>query len=206
MNILIVGCGKVGAKLAWMLANDGYDVSVVDEDEEKLKALGVDFPGYTTLGSPIDLDVLKKAGIESCHAMAALCAEDTVNIMAAQIAREMFGIKKVLTRIYDPKREAVYSDLGLPTFCPTNSTAEAARGMLLEGEKPKSIIIGTHTTHFYEVAAPRHVIGYDVSQVELEKDHYLFGVKRHDGNLEICDGSAKRIKKGDVLVICVLAD
>jgi trk system potassium uptake protein TrkA len=124
----------------------------------------------------------------------------------AQIAKEIFGIQNVLARVYDPQREEIYSEFGLQTFCPTNLMAASARGILIEQEKPKTLQIGTHTMHFYEVAAPRQVYDCDVSLVELEKDHSLFALRRKNGALELCDGRKLTIRKGDQLVICVVAD
>lgn len=206
MNILIVGCGKVGSKLAHMLVADGHDVSVVDQHEENLRSLGVDFPGYTTLGFPIDQDVLRKAGIENCDALAALGAEDNVNIMVGQIAKEIFKIDNVLVRIYDPKREAVYSALGLQTFCPTNLNASAARDILTEKKTPKKLRFGSHAISFYEVDAPRHIWDCDVSLIELPEHHFLFALAHIGGGLTVCTGQKLTVKKGDTLIIGMNVD
>ncbi len=206
MNVLIVGCGKLGCRMAQRLAADGHDVSVVDEKDENLKRLGTGFSGYTTCGLPIDRDVLRRAGIENCEAVACVCAEDNVNIMVGQIAREIFGIQNVLVRIYDPEREAVYSELGLSTFCPTNLNAAAALDALIEKAAPKQLQFGTHLLQFYEVKAPRQVYDCDVSQVELSAHHFLFAVQRADGRLQLCNSQPLKIVKGDTLIIGMNVD
>ncbi len=206
MNVLIVGCGKVGCRLAQMLAADGHDVSVVDESEDNLRHLGTDFTGFTTCGLPIDRDTLLRAGIESCEAVACVCAEDNVNIMVGQIAKEIFGVKNVLVRIYDVEREAVYSDLGLSTFCPTNLNAAVAFDALIEKNTPKSLQFGSHMLQFYEVKAPRQVYDCDISQVELSEHHFLFAVQKAAGNLCICSGAPLKIQKGDTLIIGMNVD
>ncbi len=206
MNILIAGCGKVGARLAYMLAKAGHDVSVVDESEKKLARLGEDFPGIVTLGLPIDQDALKSAGIESCDAMAILCEEDNVNIMVAQIAKEIFGVKRVLCRIYDAQLESVYTRLGLESFCPTSLSAAFAKEYLVENVKPKSLSIGTHSLRFYEIPAPKQVVNCAVSMVDVEEGHFIFALHRADGSIEVCAGQNLTIRKGDILVIGTVVD
>ena len=112
MNILVVGCGKVGARLASVLSREGHDVSIVDRFEESFEMLSDDFEGFKTCGVPIDQDVLRRAGIENCDALAAVSPDDNVNIMVRQLAREIFHVPQVLARIYDPAREDVFSHFG----------------------------------------------------------------------------------------------
>ena len=81
MNILVVGCGKIGSRLAYVLEQQGHDISIVDENEEKFELLPADFYGFTTVGTPIDQDVLKRAGIESVDVVAAVTPDDNINVM-----------------------------------------------------------------------------------------------------------------------------
>ena len=104
MNIIIIGCGKVGSELAGVLDKRGSDVSVIDRDEQNFDRLPVDFSGFTTPGVPIDQEVLKKAGIESCDAVCAITQDDDLNIMAAQLAKDIFHVERVFARISDPDR------------------------------------------------------------------------------------------------------
>lgn len=206
MNVMIVGCGKTGACLAQMLAGEGHDVSVVDAQAQKLKRLGGNFPGYITQGNPIDQDTLRRAGIEHCEVLAAVCAEDNVNIMVGQIAKELFGVPKVLTRIYDPKREAVYSQLGLQTFCPTNLTAAAVLDILFREKTENKLRFRSHIMQFYEVKAPRQVWDCDASQVELSERYFLFAVQRSTGELIRFFGQKLRVMREDTLIIGMEAD
>ena len=96
MNILIVGCGRVGRRLVHVLERLGHDVSVLDEDAANLALLNElepPFSGMAVAGVPIDGDVLRSAGIEACDAVAAVTKDDNINLMVAQIARELFGVK-----------------------------------------------------------------------------------------------------------------
>ena len=135
LNILVVGCGKVGSNLAITLEGMGHDVSIVDEIAEHLDAATnltlINFTGLCVCGVPIDVDILRSAGIESCDAVAAVTSDDNINIMVAEVATQFFGIKKVFARIYDPVREQAFKErLDLQTICPTNLTIEAVLGSL----------------------------------------------------------------------------
>lgn len=119
MRIVIMGCGRVGSQLAAQLYREGHTVSVIDMSAKAFVRLPDDFGGLTVIGTGIDEDVLRSAGIEAADAFVAVTEGDNRNIMAAQVAREIFGIPEVVARIYDPGREAIYRELGIDTICPT---------------------------------------------------------------------------------------
>lgn len=119
MNVVIMGCGRVGSLVATMLDREGHTVSVVDTSQSAFKRLAADFRGTTIVGTGIDEDVLRSAGIEEAEAFLSLTEGDNRNIMAAQVAREMFSVEQVIARIYDPVRAEIYQDLGLDVICPT---------------------------------------------------------------------------------------
>ena len=119
MKIVILGCGRVGAMLATMLDRDGHTVSVIDQSNASFQRLPSEFQGSEFVGNGVDEDVLLRAGIKEADAFIAVTNGDNRNIMASQMAREIFKVKKVVCRIYDPIREETYRELGLETFCPT---------------------------------------------------------------------------------------
>lgn len=131
MNIVIVGCGRVGALLATNLAGKGHEITVIDLDPEAFDRLPPAFNGRTVLGSGTDQDVQRRAGTEHTDAFVACTPGDNRNIAACQIAREIFNVPKVVARINDPLREKVFRDLGLETVCPTLLGAELVRDALL---------------------------------------------------------------------------
>ena len=118
MNIIIMGCGRVGAGLAQVLDAEGHKVTIIDVDSKRFDELSPDFSGMAFLGDATDEEVLRKAGMEQADAFVALTRNDERNAMAAQIAREIFNIPKVLCRIYDPLREEFYRGLGLEALSP----------------------------------------------------------------------------------------
>jgi trk system potassium uptake protein len=125
MYVIIMGCGRVGARLANLLSNYGHEVLVLDTDTRAFNRLGSAYGGQRMLGTGIDIDVLRKAGIERADAFAAVTQGDNRNIMASQIAKHIFKVPKVVTRIYDPIRQDTYAALGLETISPTVIGASA---------------------------------------------------------------------------------
>lgn len=124
MNIVILGCGRVGAQLAGILDKAGHAVSVIDSSSDAFQRLSSDFGGATHIGNGVDEDVLGRAGIRQADVFIAVTNGDNRNIMASQIAKELFKVKKVVCRIYDPIREETYREMGLETFCPTKIGAQ----------------------------------------------------------------------------------
>lgn len=119
MFVIIMGCGRVGARLAHMLIAAGHEVTVLDVNASSFSRLGPDFGGTTILGSGTDQAVLKRAGVERADAFVAATQGDNRNIMASQVARHVFGVERVVTRIYDPIRSDTFAALGLRAISPT---------------------------------------------------------------------------------------
>ena len=119
MKIVILGCGRVGSTLASMIDRAGHQVSVIDSSNEAFRRLDTSFSGETIVGNGVDEEVLIRAGIKDADAFAAVTNGDNRNIMASQIAKEIFNVKKVVCRIYDPIRQNTYNELGLDAICPT---------------------------------------------------------------------------------------
>jgi trk system potassium uptake protein len=127
VKIVIMGCGRIGARLANMLDAEGHEVSIIDLNQEAFARLSSEFQGLTVVGTGIDEDVLKSAGIETADAFVAVTTGDNRNIMASQIAKNVFTVPEVLCRIYDPVREDTYHLLGLDTVCPTTMISNVMR-------------------------------------------------------------------------------
>lgn len=116
MRVVVMGCGRVGAALAEALSRLDHEVAIIDRDESAFHRLSGEFTGDRITGMGFDRDVLLRAGIERADAFAAVSSGDNSNIISARVAREMFGVTRVVARIYDAKRAAVYERLGIPTI------------------------------------------------------------------------------------------
>lgn len=117
--IVIVGCGRVGAYLANGLSRRGHSIVVIDVAEDKFQGLSAEFSGFRVVGDATESAVLREAKVEDANVFIAATGEDNVNLMVCQVARKVFGVRRVLARVSDPAREELYRRLGLATVCPT---------------------------------------------------------------------------------------
>ena len=132
MKVVIMGCGRVGSRLAALLDSEGHQVTVLDVNSGSFRRLVPTFKGTALLGDGTDEDSLRKAGIEEADAFVAVTQGDNRNVMAAQIAKHIFNVPKVICRIYDPLREELYQTLGLDAVSPTTVLAQLLREKLVE--------------------------------------------------------------------------
>ena len=123
-KIVIMGCGRTGGRLANLLDAAGYSVTIMDVDAYSFRRLSPDYKGKSLVGNGIDIESLKKAGIEEADVFVAVTQGDNRNIMAAQIAKYIFNVPRVICRIYDPLRQEFYQTLGLETISPTTIFAD----------------------------------------------------------------------------------
>jgi len=131
MNVVIMGCGRVGAQLASLLDAEGHKVTVLDVDAYSFRRLPSTFGGTALVGDGTDEEMLKKAGIAEADAFVAVTQGDNRNVMGAQIVKHVFNVPKVICRIYDPLRKDVYEALGLEAISPTTVFAQLLRDKLL---------------------------------------------------------------------------
>jgi len=131
VKIVIMGCGRVGGRLAGLLEEAGHDVAVLDMDSYSFRWLPANFRGKALVGDGTNEEVLRKAGIEEADAFVSVTQGDNRNVMAAQIAKNIFNVPKVVSRIYDPLREEMYHELGLETISPTKVSAQMLLDVIL---------------------------------------------------------------------------
>jgi len=124
MKVVIMGCGRVGARLAGLLDIEGHSITILDTDTYSFRRLPAEFAGTALVGDGMDEEALKKAGIEKADAFVAVTQGDNRNIMAAQIAKHLFNVPRVLCRIYDPLRRELFNSLGIEALSPTTTFAQ----------------------------------------------------------------------------------
>ena len=134
MKALIIGCGRVGSTIALQLHKEGWEVTVIDENEDALSRLGENWPGAFLVGHGMDTDVLREAGIEEMDAVVASTDGDNTNIVIGQVAQKRFGTQCVVARILDPARADFYAARGLRTVSPTKTAIDTLMEAVRECE------------------------------------------------------------------------
>jgi trk system potassium uptake protein TrkA len=127
VKAVVIGSGRVGATLARSLAEEGWDVSVVDEDEEALERLGSSWRQQFVLGHGMDTEVLERAGIADADAAVVATSGDNTNAVIAQVVKERYGVDRVVVRILDPARAEFYAAKGLDVVSPTRAAIHELR-------------------------------------------------------------------------------
>lgn len=202
MNIVIIGCGRSGLRLANALSEHDFDVAVVDKSQTNLDLLGNDFEGITVCGSPIDRDVLTDAGCASADFVAIVTRDDNTNIMCAQVLRRYFDIKNVVTRILDPAREDAYRRLGLKTICPTRFVADTLFGeCVMESSQIYSLGLGARFANFEMLPVGRRMVGKPFFSTETGENEMLYGVRRRGGEIVLANAPGAVFREGDEMIV-----
>jgi trk system potassium uptake protein TrkA len=120
----VIGCGRVGSAVSLQLAGSGWDVTVLDENEDSLARLGEHWTGGFVVGHGMDLKLLREGGIEDADAVVVTTDGDNTNIVIAQVAQKQFQVPTVVVRVLDPARAQFYAEKGLRIVCPTSAAIE----------------------------------------------------------------------------------
>ena len=164
MNIIIVGCGRVGVELALSL-HQNHLVSVIDRDTRSFDRLGLHFSGRTVQGHGMDRTSLEQAGIENTDALAAVTASDNVNAIVARIARDIYHVNRVVARIYNPRRAPIYEKLNLQTVASSSWGAHRIEQLLVHPGMQSISSAGNGEVQVYEVTIPSEWNGRKVSDL-----------------------------------------
>lgn len=199
MQIIVAGCGKVGSQFARIMSEEGHEIAVVDSSSENFKLLGSSFHGVTVLGVPIDEDVLKQAGIESADGFAAVTPDDNINMMACQIAKEIFHIPRIFARIQDPVKEQVFYQFGVHTVCPTDMTVQEFRALMIGECSTKTCFIDNTGIEFIYERVRNKDAGKLMRDITVPKGTMLLGVMKN-GELNFYNAATK-LEFDDELVI-----
>lgn len=201
MNIMIVGGGLLGRKTAESLDELGHDVVLIDASAENIAQLSPDFSGVTAVGFPMDIKSLRAAGIEGCDAVAVATPDDNLNITVGQIAKNFFGIPKVIARISDPYRENIFERFGLQTVCPTNMAGDKLVTALTSPWQSRQVTFGTTTITLLVFPVERRFVGHTTADLELHPGDGLFGVIKDDGTFVLKEARKEiLLEAGDSLV------
>ncbi len=204
MHVVIVGCGRVGSSLAQSLTSGGHSVAVIDRRQEAFSRLGAGFTGKTIAGIGFDRDRWREAGIEQAGAVAAVTSGDNSNILIARVARETFGIERVVARIYDPRRAMIYQRLGIPTVATVAWTTERVLRRVLPDEEGIEWVDPSAKVMVVERVVASGWAGRSVEELELPGTLRVVAVGRY-GAASIPKAGAV-LQDGDVMHLAVTSD
>lgn len=199
-----MGCGRVGAELTVQLSKGGHSVAIIDKREEAFDRLPPGFHAKTVVGLGFDRTILQQAGIEDAGAFVAVSNGDNSNIVSARIAREHFHVRKVIARIYDPRRAEIYERLNIPTVASVRWSAHQIQFLLFHGkEELKESFAGGSLVHL-QLEVPDHLIGRPVTSLEQPGAIEVIGVDRGGSGFIPIEGST--FQQGDVSHFVVARD
>jgi trk system potassium uptake protein TrkA len=204
MHVVIMGCGRVGAELTMQLSGAGHTVSIIDKRKQAFERLPPGFEAKTVVGVGFDREVLETAGIKEADAFVAVSNGDNSNIVSARVAREHFGIPKVVARIYDPRRADIYERLNIPTIASVRWAAKQVQYLLFHGRETMRDSLGGGTLLHLQIEVPEHLVGQRVSSVESDGQVEVIGVDRGgDGFIPVKDST---FQDGDIAHFIVHKD
>jgi len=204
VHVVVVGCGRVGSGLAATLEAQGHSIAVIDRKPEAFRRLPEDFQGRTILGVGFDRSRLLKAGIEQAGALAAVTNGDNSNIVVARVAREAFQIDRVVARIYDQRRAAIYERLGIPTVATVQWAIERTLRRILPDSGGVEWIDPSAKICLIERPVPSAWAGTSLLELELPGTARLAGLTRLGLSLVPTPGLVAQ--EGDVVWVSVAGD
>jgi trk system potassium uptake protein TrkA len=202
MNIIIMGCGRVGSQVSQLLVGQGHAVTVIDHDANALAKLGKEFKGRVVQGLGFDRNVLIEAGVETAEGFVAASASDNANIVAARIARTIFRVPRVVARLYDPVRAEVYHRLGLATISSTLWGAERIVEVVTHSDLDVLQVFGDGGTTIVRVEVPSRLNGYRVAQMNIPGEVLVTAITRDDQTFIPVLGT--EFQEGDIMYLAVI--
>jgi trk system potassium uptake protein TrkA len=199
MYIVIIGCGRLGSGLAMELSNDGNDVVIVDKYAENLERLRSGFNGIRIKGVEIDNDTLMEAGIDKADMFLAMTPADNINIMASQIAKDIFKVPTVIARIFDPSREFIYRKLGLQTINPTELGINIIKNRLID-KKSGTLLILNNEVSIEEITIDKLVFT-NILEIEDKFKCRICSISRNGGYS--IPNKDQLLEKGDKIVCSI---
>jgi trk system potassium uptake protein TrkA len=204
LHVVVVGCGRVGSGLASILEDGGHTVAVIDQNQKAFRRLPEGFSGKTVNGVGFDRDRLRDAGIEEADALAAVTSGDNSNIMVARTAREVFGVERVVARIYDPRRAAIYERLGIPTIATVQWTVDRVLRRILPDSPATEWTDPSATVALVERPVGSSWAGRRLSELDLAGLARVVALSRLGvGQVPSADLVTQ---EGDVVYLAVVAD
>lgn len=207
MNIIVVGCGRVGSQLATLFSRGDNNVVVIDTNPEKFIDLGTSFEGSTLVGLGFDEDVLKEAGIDDCDVLCVVTDQDNSNLMTAEVGRKLYEVPYVLTRLYNPDRANAYLQLGLDYVCGTTLVAEEMYSKVMADKGKFVEALGDYNIMRFALdLSSRDSTSIVVGELEREHEISIVAFERKDDSTSSIPTKESVLFEGDTVIACVRGD
>jgi trk system potassium uptake protein TrkA len=203
MKIIIMGCGRVGEQLSLLMAGEGHDVVIIDQDQDALNRLQPSFPGQKIKGVGFDRSVLVRAGIEQAEGFASTSSSDNANIVAARMARNVFQVPRVVARLHNPRRAEIYRRLGLVTISSTTWGARRISELLTHSDLAPVVSFGSGEVSLLDIELPPNFAGRTVKDLTVAGEIAVAAVTR-DGHA-VMPSLGFELADRDTLHLVVLA-
>lgn len=180
MKLIIVGCGRMGSSLAQTLTQNGHSVTVIDLDPAAFERLDETFTGGKVVGIGFDREVLIKAGIERADGLAAVTSSDEANAVIARLARQVFGVPKVVARLYEQRKAEIYKRLGIQTIDPGSWGVLRVYDLLCYSQLDTVFSFGSGDVDIVEIEAPALLVGRTVRELTLSGEFIVTAITRNN--------------------------
>lgn len=204
MDVIVVGCGRVGSELAYRVYQKGHRVTVVDSNEASFQNLSPDFRGRTVEGEALNQIVLKRAGIESADGLAAVTNSDTLNVAVAHVARRVYEVPNVVVRNYDAGLRGLHEVFGLQVVSSTSWGAQRVEEMLYHQEMRSVFSAGNGEVEVYEFTVPPAWNDHGLGEILPEQDCRPVALTRA-GNAIMADNKTV-LNSGDIVLVSATFD
>ena len=202
MNIIIIGCGRMGSGLAQTLSLRGHAITVVDKEKQAFATLGPMFKGRTLVGIGFDREILLAAGIQRADGLASVTNSDEVNMVAARVARELFHVPHVVARVVDPHKAEIYQRLGVQTISTTVWGINRIANLLSHTEQDVVYDLSS-TVELVQLDLPVALAGRTVRNLTIPGEVHVVAITRSGQTFLPTDGAS--LQPGDLLYLAVQA-
>lgn len=203
MKVIIVGCGKLGSGIAKSLVRKGEDVSVIDSDPESFKLLGEDFKGTTITGLGFDRNILERTGIDRADAIISCTKSDEQNALIGRLARNVYRVPRVISRLYDPRRAEIYRSFGIQTISTTTWGVQRTMEMLSYEHLDAVYTVGDGQVQIVRAETPMLLVGRTVKELSVPGEIQVISITRDNKSFIPTLGTS--LQRGDIIHISVLS-
>ena len=205
MNIIVVGCGRVGAELAYRLFQRGHQVTVIDYVSSAFANLPPDFRGRTIQGEVLNQQVLHRAGIEKADGLAMVTSSDTVNAVVAHAAKVMYGINNIIVRNYDPRWRSLYEHFGVQVVSSSSWGAQRIEELLIEPKGHTVLSAGNGEVEIYEIVISEALQGKEIGEL-LGDNSECLAVSLTRAGTAVVPKTTTRVTAGDLVLMSATYD